>query len=523
MTWIKEHFLRHGEPPVDQPVDPPVEQIVDSIHRLVTATGRGRHSGLDQLAIGLYALAADAEPAARAMDVLAAVDPLAWIDLDLAVRRQSPPPPLDCRSHAAPAAVAPEPATPLAVALAACGWNGRERARAMAHPAMRSEAGLLPLLLVRTTDWVDPVRDRALRVLGEVLADAAALPVALPIAVPVAVRMGERVRGRPALEQVRDALMRAGQETLDLVLGSPDSRARRFAYDVLVQAGRLDHERLVAAALHEPDQVSRTRCAQALAARAVAEERPEHAVEILDDATAQGRIAALTALVQLGHPEHGPRFLGDNAGMMRLTAQWAVRRAGGEPAELYRQRIKAGGATRGLLAGLGDCGTRADDALVLPYLRDPRSRVRAEAVRTLRRLGSRADVTALLEDPAPVVVRNVVAAVQASGPGVAAERLWALLGTGHPLHVRRAAYRLLVHRDPWSRVRADLLLVRDPDEKLRGRARDDLVRWCRSSTAPPARLPAGWRAEVEELARAAEGVLSSENARLLHLALRLFA
>ncbi|MEV4168454.1 HEAT repeat domain-containing protein [Nonomuraea sp. NPDC049709] len=516
MTWIKEPFPRHGEPPVD----PPVEQIVDSIHRLVTATGRGRHRGLDQLAIGLYALAADAEPAARAMDVLAAVDPLAWIDLDLAVRRQSPPPPpLDRRCHAAPAAVAQEPATPLAVALAACAWNGRERARAMAHPAMRYEAGLLPLLLVRTTDWVDPVRDRALRVLGEVLADTAALP----IAVPVAVRMGERVRGRPALELVRDALMRAGQETLDLVLGCPDARARRFAYDVLIQAGRLDHERLVGAALHEPDQVSRTRCAQALAARAVAEERPEHAVEILDGATAQGRIAALTALVQLGHPEHGPRFLGDNAGMMRLTAQWAVRRPGGEPAELYRERIKAGGATRGLLAGLGDCGTRADDTLVLPYLRDPRPRVRAEAVRTLRRLGSRADVTALLEDPAPVVVRNVVAAVQASGPGVPAERLWALLGTGHPLHVRRAAHRLLVHRDPWSRVRADLLLVRDPDEKLSGRARDDLAQWCRqSSTAPPARLPAGWRAEVEELARAAEGVLSPEDARWLRLTLRLF-
>ncbi|GGL53812.1 hypothetical protein GCM10014719_63900 [Planomonospora parontospora subsp. antibiotica] len=55
-----------------------------------------------------------------------------------------------------------------------------------------------------------------------------------------------------------------------------------------------------------------------------------------------------------------------------------------------------------------DALLRADADLVLPYLRDPRPRVRAEAVRTLRRLGARVDVSAVLEDPAPVKVRGKV-------------------------------------------------------------------------------------------------------------------
>lgn len=101
--------------------------------------------------------------------------------------------------------------------------------------------------------------------------------------------------------------------------------------------------------------------------------------------------------------------------MLRLTAQWAVRRDRGDSAALYRQRLATPAAlgARGLLAGLGDCGTPADAGLVSPYLRDPRPRVRAEAVRALRRLGASADLSGLLEDPAPVVVRQVVR----SGPG----------------------------------------------------------------------------------------------------------
>ncbi|MFC5826650.1 hypothetical protein [Nonomuraea insulae] len=523
------------------------EPIVDSIRRLVSEAADGRRSSFDDLAAAMFAVVTDSGLAGQAMDVMAAA-PTLWIELDVAVRRRYPLfPACACRPHGPLAAVpegcqslgrvpdgsaepgsrggtSPEPSsTSLAVALAACARDGRERERAVRHPAMRTDAGLLPVLVMRSTDWVRPVRDRAVAVLGEVLAGAVDATAFLA-AVPVVAGLEDRARVLPALELVRDALARADDETLDLVRRCPDRSGRRFVYDVALRAGRLDHGRLASAAMHESDQVSRTRCARALAAQAIEHDRPELVLSILDGTSAQGRVEALTALVRLGGTEHGLRFLADSAGMVRLTAQWAVRRAGGDPAELYRERIKTdqrvvgGRATRGLLAGIGDCGTRDDAALVLPYLRDSRPRVRAEAVRTLRRLGAvEAGVAALLEDPAPMVVRNVVITLRDSFPSVPIERLWTLLGAGHPRHVRLGAHRLLIHRGNWSRVRADLLLVHDRDETVSRRACVDLTAWCRRDSAsqylPPP--PADLRQELERLAGAAEGVLSARNMRVL--------
>ncbi|GAA2817936.1 hypothetical protein [Nonomuraea rubra] len=455
---------------------PPDEPIMDSIHRLIADTSRGRPAA-GELTAALFAVATDAALARKAMDVLAAT-PTIWLDVDLAARRRHPP--LTLHDLARHEHLPPYAGPLLALALAACVWNGRERERVVGHPLMRTEPVLLPVLLIRTADWVRAVRERALKALAGALANADLM--ALLTAVPMAVRLARRTRATPALDLVRAALLRADDGTLNALLRTDqvtlqDPQARRFVYDVLLQAGRLDHAMLTRAALHEPDQLARTRCARTLASQAVEHARPELAAAILDGASAQGRVQALTALVRLGHTEHGPRHLDDNAGMVRLTAQWAVRRAGGDPAALYRARLATGGdpesrqVTRGLLAGLGDCGTRDDAALVLPYLRHPRPRVRAE----------------------------------------------------RPRHVRQAAHRLLAARDAWSRVKADLLLLRDPDEKLRARARGDLTIWCRtdSVTAYPRACPPEVRTELEALIHAAGPLLGTESARLLRLSLQL--
>lgn len=75
---------------------------------------------------------------------------------------------------------------------------------------------------------------------------------------------------------------------------------------------------------------------------------------------------------------------------MRATAQWATRRAGRAPARIYRDSLAAeqpAGRVRALVAGLSECGTRQDVDVLLPFLEHPTPRVRAEAVRAVRRLG----------------------------------------------------------------------------------------------------------------------------------------
>ncbi|MCG5219306.1 HEAT repeat domain-containing protein [Streptosporangium soli] len=494
------------------------DPVVDSIERLVLTSAEGRRAAFDDLASALFGVVSDVRLAERALDVLTAAGPTVWIELDSALRPW-------LYGHRDPR-ITPAPAVrrmsnPLAVALAACSRDGRQREEGIRHPLMATDVRLLPVLVVRTVDWAAAVQRQALRVLSEVLSrsDAAVLQAV----VPVAVRLGDRRRGNPATELVRQALLRADDDTLSAVRRCEDLRGRRFAFEVSLRAERMDRRQLAAAARHESDIISRTRCAEALAAQAVTGNQPELMEELLDAGSARVRVEALTTLVRFGRTDFGPRYLGDHASMVRLTAQWSVRRAGGDPAELYRRLLAAPAdrGSRGLLAGLGDCGTRADAELVLPYLRDPRPRVRAEAVHTLRRLGAQIDVADLLEDPAPVVVRNVLTTLRAAGPNVLVERLWALLGDDHPRHVRQAAHRLLADRDAWTRVRADLLLAVDPDEALSLRARTDLSSWCaHDSSSIYSACPAGLRDELEDLLSTAEERVGVANARLLRWLIR---
>ncbi|WP_431895115.1 HEAT repeat domain-containing protein [Nonomuraea sp. bgisy101] len=502
--WL-QRFVRHEETPGDP--------VVDVIRRLVLPSAQGHRHACDDLARALFGVVCDGLLAEEALDVLTTAGPTIWIELDPALRPWA----YGYRdSRVAAASAVPQPSNALAVALAACSRDGREREAALRHPLMGTDVRLLPVLAIRTVDWVPAVRRHALRVMAEVLihADAAMLRAL----VPVTVRLLDRQRGDSVTELVRQALLRTDDETLSAVRRCEDLRGRRFAYTVSLEAGRMDLRRLTAAALGERDIVSRTRCAEVLAAQALAGDRPELVEELLDSGSARVRVEALTALVRLGRTAAGERFLADEASLMRLTAQWAVRRAGGDPAELYRQRLAppAGRGARGLLAGLGDCGTRSDADLALAYLRDPRPRVRAEAVRVLRRLGARADLADLLEDPAPVVVRNVVDAIRAAGPGVPAERLWALLGEDRPRHVRQAAHRLLTGRDAWTRIRADLVLAGGRDEALVLRARADLAVWCaRDAATTYQRCPDELRAHLLDLLARAEHAVGEGTARTL--------
>jgi hypothetical protein len=428
---------------------------------------------LDDLARALFNVAPDAELAGHTLDILSGAGPKLWIDLDSALR----PWLYGYRDPRITGAQAVQMTNPLGVMLTACSRDGRDREKAIKHPAMRDDPRLYPVLAIRTTDWATSVQDQATRVLAGVLADADART--LLAILPVAVRLGDRQRGRHAIALVHDALLRADDKTLVAVRGCDDLRGRRFAFHACLEAGRIDQRQLVDAALHETDIISRTRCAETLAAQATSQSRPEVLEELLGSTSARVRVEALTALVRLGRTDSGPRFLADEASMVRLTAQWAVRRAGADPAEMYRQQLAARpeNGVRGLLAGLGDCGTRTDADLVLPYLWDPRPRVRAEAVRTLRHLGASIDLAPMLEDPAPVVVRDVVATLRISGPSVAVERLWTLFGPANPRHVRRGAYRLLSTHDAWSRIKADLILITDPGaEQARPRRSRRLAR-----------------------------------------------
>jgi hypothetical protein len=265
---------------------------------------------------------------------------------------------------------------------------------------MSTDPRLLPILVIRTADWVAPVRDAARALLPEALAMAD--DASLLAAVGVALQMRERRRGDAAIAMVTDAIRNASPEVLAAARTSDSLPLRRWAYRIwLDDARRPDLDTLVDTALKETDVICRLLCAGAAADSAVAEQNVEALERLLASRSARLRVEALTALVKLGHAQRGKGFLADRSGLMRATAQWAVRRAGGEPAGLYRAALAtaSGRDVLGLVAGLGECGNSRDLERVRPFLRHERPRVRAAAVRAFHRLGGPDDqIASMLAD-----------------------------------------------------------------------------------------------------------------------------
>lgn len=376
-------------------------------------------------------------------------DPLAWLWLDEALRREP----------YAPAGLA-EPE----LAIALCHRDGRVREaalqQAVGYPA------LLPLVVVRCADWVGQVRERA----RELLAEALDVETGVALA-PLILLSGRRGRGAFAVELLDTVLRPASLEQLAPLFVDTDRAVRRHVYRLAVERGLLSPAELARAAARDTDAVVQTLCADAaLAAVARSGAYGEVFGPLLGARSPRVRSAGVAMLRAAGRTDLAVGFLADRAAVVRACARYVVRRDGVDPLPLYRAWCAAPEPVPGAVIGLAECGGRADAELLWTLVGHPAGAVRARAVAGLRVLDA-ADVRRLwplLDDPAAGVVREVTAALLPSAELVPEEWLTERLGAGWPRPVRVAAFRLLDARGGSVRRRAAEALSDDPDVKLRG-------------------------------------------------------
>ncbi|OIJ65352.1 hypothetical protein [Streptomyces mangrovisoli] len=415
-------------------------------------------------------------------------DPGDWLALDAGVREThwSLPPLLPEWERAAGAFADAPPLDESRQALALCHRNGRIRQEAVHRSP--SYPALLPLIVVRCTDWVGPVRQSARQVLRESLdAEAAAALASLVL------RLGRRDRGDFAVGLLDEVLREMPRERFTPLLAAPDRAVRRFAHRLAAERGLLDAVELARAAVRDEDAVVQDLCATAaltaLGAEAAHEEE-SHKETAYDDVlplllsarNPRTRSAGVTGLRRAGRTRQAEPFLADRSALVRACARYVVRQAGGDPLAWYRQRCSASGEAGpppGVVRGLAECGDRADAGVLRALLAHPVPGVRAGAVAGLHTLdcADTGRLRPLLDDPAPRVVRETTTALLPSAKDLPADWLLARTGPERPRHVRVGAFRLLEAAGGITALRAAVGLLDDPDVKLRDWAGQCVQGW----------------------------------------------
>lgn len=424
---------------------------------------------------GISAVRRLAEGAAL-RDVLDTDDPAAWLELDEDTRAEQWYWPseisawerTDSGRSLLAAVAAGDPIADARLALALCHRDGRIRHRALGRVVGRPQ--LLPLVVVRCTDWAEPVRTRARRRLTEALDAESAVRLA-----PLIRRLADRHRGDFALGLLEDLLRRAPRERLTPLLMSADRAVRRFGYGLAVEEGFLSAAELARAAARDDDAVVQTLCADAAFAAVTRNDADEVLDVLLGARSPRARSAGVTALRRLGKPDRAVGFLADRSALVRACARYVLRQHGTDPLPWYRARCAEPVdpvLPPGAAIGLAECGKRADAVLLWPLLDHPLPGVRARAVAGLRTL----DVTdvprmrQMLDDPAPGVVREATLALLPSADALPAQWLLRRMDPARPRWERVSAWRLLQPHAEVVRLRAAVALLGDPDERLRTRA-----------------------------------------------------
>lgn len=387
----------------------------------------------------------------------------------------------------------PESQRAAAIVLRASARDGHLREAAVAEIERLDERLALPVLALRAADWVPQVRDRARRAcLGYLARD----PLATLDLLTVASLLRRRMHGE-WLAAILDQTLTQIPEVRTAALGSAERLTRRAAYAV---RGLTADERK--AGLRDGDLAIRLSCAKALAGS----DDPEVRRLLRTSGTAALRVLSIRDRAD------ALAMLADRSTLVRAHAQLELRRSGEDPAAYYR-KLPGPGA----VAGLGETGTDADAPALLPFLDDERPRVRAEAIRGLRRLGCvprERLVTMLVSDPSPRVARQAMLSLLGCAELIDEKILLDLLTRDR----RHLAHRLLCARDTWTRLVVDLRLALDPAEPLREEAMRDLRNWFTYESARTYDSPHGARAgELARLVARAEPVLGEQRVRHLRM------
>jgi len=377
-------------------------------------------------------------------------------------------------------------------ALASFAPNGYEREAAARRLAAIHDGSELPYLLLRLNDWVSQVREAAREAIRERLRAGYEAAFVANLFLVTRLRAVRRVDHAPLLGVIVNFLTRPSAR--DLMLAALDyASTRREVFAILTAPGVERLDEVVLRALTNNDLLIRL-YATRMVTTALPPERIHDA--LLDRTRDTSFVVRREAMTQFAgaFPDEGTQLwraaLFDRSAGVREAAQFYVRRAGVDVAQVYRDALPSADLVAAI-AGLGETGTAADAERLLPYLSNPRAVVRRAAVRAIVRVSKDQFVdalAALLTDASPAVVSAARRALRRYAPLIGTDRLWSLWesATSEAAHLR--IFSLMAALPKWESITCIARVAISPVERYSRAALEEAGRWSaaynRSLAAP---------------------------------------
>jgi len=366
--------------------------------------------------------------------------------------------------------------------------NGHVRKAATKALAAASNSSVIPFLLIRANDWVNPVRNIALKALQRRIKakDAAGFGNSLPLVDDL---LDCKRHDHKELVTSIYELLGSGESDEHLLEGLR-SGCRFTTRSCIRLATEFHRQQVCEFALSCNDDVTRLIAAKYLLDQSPPETAKQLAGQLLEDRFAEVRGEALRTMVRLNVSDLREllvaALIDRSAGVRQLAGYYTHKIYDTDLAEFYRSRLPSlsGRMKSTCILGVGIYGKKEDVSLLVPFLTEQRVGLERAAIRSIARLDLNNHAELLinaLQSPRPGVSKEACLALQKRTDLGDREAVEQLMLTHHHLHVRVNALGVLSHGGKWLVLRSALLALNSKEEVLTQYAIKVLAQWDRRS------------------------------------------
>jgi hypothetical protein len=326
------------------------------------------------------------------------------------------------------------------------------------HDALADKA-----LALRTTDWVDVVRQKSQEAVLERVDRQHALSI-----VPLLVVMLGQGRSEGYLDEY---LSRLDSETV----GDLARFASRATRRLLVDRVGLSDDELMNCAIEDDDPLVRSHAARTLLAR-----RPDAAGELFLRTSGVVRALAVAKAPAEMVLEREEALLLERRATVRRAAQQRLSQLGRNVVGRYRAFVDAPTPAPTAIVGLGETGSQEDEPRLVQLLQHEDAAVRRATLFASRWIVSEPVLveiaSAALHDNSELVVRAAARLLRRRVSRIPKNVIADAVASSSRT-TQLAGLRLARRSDGWSRLEADLTLAADGDDTVAQEGREDLNSW----------------------------------------------